>query len=100
MQNLKALLDAGKITQAEYDAVIGEMPANPAAWDALTANHDATVAALTAERDAAIAREAAKDKIIMSFSTRGNPNAAPDADPISETVAYINKKRGIKTNGN
>lgn len=96
MNSLKSLLDAGKISQAEYDAVIGEMPDNPAAWDKLNEAHAATVATLTAERDAAIAREAAKDKIIVSFTTRGNPNAAPDADPISETVAYINKKRGIK----
>lgn len=95
MKNLKALLDAGKITQAEYDAVVAEMPDAPAAWDALNETHAATVAAITAERDAAIAREAAKDKIILSFATKGNPAANHDADPIRETVAYINKKRGF-----
>lgn len=93
---LKEWLDAGNITQAQYDAAIAASPANPEAWTARETAHAAEVARLTQERDAAIAREAAKDKIIVSFSTAPNPNINPDADPEKEVIAYINKKRGIK----
>lgn len=95
MDYLKQWLDDGKITKEEYDAAIAAQPANPAAWDALQADHAAEVAKITKERDDAIAREKAKDKIITSFVTKGNPSAAPDADPIAEVVGYINKKRGF-----
>ena len=95
-KELQALLDAGRITQAEFDAVVAASPETPAAWTAREEAHTAEVARITAERDAAIAREAAKDKIIVSFSTRANPMANPDSDPTTEVVNYINKKRGVK----
>lgn len=95
MDYLAKWLADGKITQEEYDAAIATQPTNPEAWDALQANHNAEVAKITKERDDAIAREKAKDKIITSFVTKGNPNAAPDADPIAAVVGYINKKRGF-----
>lgn len=93
---LKKLLDAGRITQAEFDAVVSASPAAPEAWTAREEAHAAEVQRITAERDAAIAREAAKDKIIVSFSTKTNPNAKPDGDAMTEAVDYINKKRGLK----
>ena len=99
MKYLKTWLADGKITQEEYDAAIAAQPANPAAWDALQTEHEAEIAKITKERDDALAREKVKDKIITSFVTKGNPAAAPDADPIAEVVGYINKKRGFN-NGN
>ena len=94
-EELKKLLAAGRITQEEYDAVMGATPEAPEAWTAREAAHAAEIERITRERDAAIAREAAKDKIIVTFSTKSNPNADPDGDPTKEVVDYINKKRGI-----
>ena len=93
---LKSLLDAGKITQEEYDEGITKIPENPAAWKALSTRYKNEVAKANAERDAALAREAEKDAIISSFATAGNPNYNADADPMASVVEYINKKRGIK----
>lgn len=92
---LKTLLDAGKITKEEYDAAISKIPDTGAAWEAREAAHEKEVAKLKKTIADNAVREAAKDKIIASFSTAGNPAAKPDADPIFEVVEYMKKKRGI-----
>lgn len=91
---LKSWLDAGKITQEEYDAALAALPESPAAWKALATRYKNDVQRANDERDAALAREREKDSIIASFATAGNPNYNADVDPFNAVVEYINKKRG------
>ena len=86
----------GVLNDEQYSEALKHRPHNPEAWTARETAHAEEVARITKERDAALAREAAKDKIIVTFSTQSNPNSDPDGDPMNEVVEYINKKRGIK----
>lgn len=93
---LQRWLADGKITQAEYDEAAKSIPDTGAAWEAREAAHKKEVDKLKRQIADVQKREAAKDQIIATFSTQGNPAANPDADPFKEVCEYINKKRGIR----
>lgn len=92
---LDGLLAAGKISKEEYDEAVALIPDTGEAWEAREKAHTAEIDRYKAKLADIEKREAAKDKIIATFTTAGNRNINPDADPFNEVVEYINKKRGI-----
>lgn len=94
---LDRLLAAGKISKEEYDEAVALIPDTGDAWEARETAHKNEVQRLQNQIADITKREAAKDKIIKTFTTAGNRDVNPDADPFQEVCEYINKKRGITT---